>query len=579
MSQKGSRLIIRKLAKQFPHGALGASILRFSPDAKWLARVTTDGALHIHRVKPETKLDGTAGDQFTQRSMRLRRIPRQIGFSKVAQGTLGLYDRQINQLSFSNNSKILAVADLAGFVDSWILEGQEDLALGSDDNTQVNGFHKSTSHDDDGSSVSSSEEEDQKINIFGQGWIRNPAASLLPKLPATPLVLSFRPSSSKAATPPMNGTAKLNKSSDREDRLFIITSGNRVHEFHISTGRLSDWSRRNPVQSLPHSFQDIRDPAKGVVWDISTASSSTVTESKERIWLYGMNWLWMFDLNQDMSVSDQVSPPSQRQTSTSNGFTPHVHSLKRKREADTGAGSLIRPSEVITGAGIGRTIQRIDGDNEDNKSIKVIDFASRKRKQDLQRRQKRAIDKVDGDDIDDDDSDDDSEVLETDIEDATKVNQIMKISSPSTEILNTTTDNHDSEKQNNGVKTRGPSNWGTLKYRPILGIVPLGRTRNRRRPFRSNLEKPTNDAEHNQDQDHDHDQANGNLLRIEGRKEAAADELESTQDLVVGEQDDRDDDDDASEGDILEVALVERPLWDMDLPPKFYGKKEWDDMS
>ncbi|KAI4242374.1 MAG: hypothetical protein L6R42_011044, partial [Xanthoria sp. 1 TBL-2021] len=85
------------------------------------------------------------------------------------------------------------------------------------------------------------------------------------------------------------------------------------------------------------------------------------------------------------------------------------------------------------------------------------------------------------------------------------------------------------EKTQRDEIRKGPPFWGTFKYRPILGIVPIG-----------------------------------------GGEE--------------DEDDDNDDDDDAvveTDGEGMgrrkgvEVALVERPMFDVDLPERFYGDQEW----
>ncbi len=75
---------------------------------------------------------------------------------------------------------MLAAADLAGYIDTWILRGPREQANGTSD------------HDDDDGSASSDDSSDEEDpGAKDRGWIRNPRASLIPKLSSPPAVLSF----------------------------------------------------------------------------------------------------------------------------------------------------------------------------------------------------------------------------------------------------------------------------------------------------------------------------------------------------------------------------------------------------
>jgi len=75
----------------------------------------------------------------------------------------------------------------------------------------------------------------------------------------------------------------------------------------------------------------------------------------------------------------------------------------------------------------------------------------------------------------------------------------------------------------------GPASWHTFKYRPILGIVPLDEY-----------------VEEGEDR---------SIVESDGVNGGPVD--------------------DSGTGFGVEVALVERPLWDLDLPPRYQGDQEW----
>jgi U3 small nucleolar RNA-associated protein 4 len=62
-------------------------------------------------------------------------------------------------------------------------------------------------------------------------------------------------------------------------------------ELEVLKGSLSPWSRRNPTAQVPKDFRKIRDHVRGCTWD--------EIGSKERIWIYSVGWLWIFDLSRD----------------------------------------------------------------------------------------------------------------------------------------------------------------------------------------------------------------------------------------------------------------------------------------
>lgn len=482
-----------------------ATRVQFSPDTKWLATIGTDNSVYLYR-RSEMDKDKTS-PLFLQTSVELKRLRRDTSNTKARDAGLGNYNRAINRLAFSADSRILAVSDIAGFLDTWVIEGQEDLGQGSDQRSNpANG-----TGDFDSSDEEDSEEGDNHTTMFGEHWIRNPTASLLAKLPATPLVFIFRPSTTPKTGALTNGHVGVHptrhnphpRSHDLpngEDRLFILTAENQIYEFNVLSGTLSDWSRRNPTSSLPQEFRNLKDRAKGAIWDLR--------DRNERIWLYGVSWLWMFDLSRDLpNVND-----GQEALHVTNGFS-NVASLKRKRRdndedtstsrsrIDTGAGSKIPSTEL--GIGIGRRMCKFDGGERTARRWISLDA-----EQDL------SSDEEDGYALA---SESDLALIKLRRGD-TKANGRL----PNRRIDNSTdadsTENDDTHNAKAGDGKRPPY-WHTYKYRPILGIVPL---RNH----------------------------------------------------TVGEAAKREADDGSQLG--LEVALVERPLSDVDLPPRYFGHQEWD---
>lgn len=455
----------------------GASMVQFSPDRKWLVVVRNEGKIIVFRTtSPED--DSWLHPHATS----LARVDRnEDKFSSMS--GLGKYNRKIHLVSFSFDGRILAVGDLAGYIDTWVLEGDEDILLPL----------KAEDTLGDGESVDSDsgDEESQKPSVvFGQHWAQNQSAGLIPRLPSTPVVMSFRPGKDQAKRisngvsphPTRHNPNPVNHHVPAvEDRLFVVTAGSvgtssKVLEFVVLKGSLSHWSRNNPIANFPEEYKGLRDQAMGCVWDVA--------DDKERVWIYGSSWLWMFDLTRDFPVYNS-------QLSLQNGDGEHeetslvTSSRKRKRntkflsdklfshidlrKGTSGAGSKVPDNEL--GTGMSRKMQRIiDGEEQEIS---------------------RHNDEMDIDDDDDEDSSSDQ---------PTRQRQLS-----TTEDIDNQSINGDAPKE--GEPQGPPHWWHTFKYRPIMGIVPLGKA-----------------------------------------------------DPETG----------------LEVAIVERPIWEADLPPRYYGDQEWE---
>ena len=421
--------------------SFGARHIQFSPDEKWLCIIRQDSSILIARL-----LHASTSTIIHPQLTKLPRIDRQIE-KNVLLGGLGAYDRTITKVAFSSDSRILAVSDLAGYIDTFVLSGQEDLTQALP--LLINHIELEPSDDES----SNDEEEDTKVQlILGQCWKCNPSASSLPKLPSTITVLSFRPSTepltngeaSHAITTRHNPNPIPHDLPSGEARLLSITATGDVFEFEALKGSLSHWSRRNPTAHFPEDSRKILNQSRGCIWDVN--------RSKERVWIYGTAWLWMFDLSKDF---------------------PHVEtngdmaSKKRKRgtEKASGAGGMIPDAEL--GTGMSRKMQRIVHEE-------VAEW------EDVPFHDTNMVDAVS-------ESDDGDTAMER-LPHGNEELQIFK----------------------NGGEERssGRQWWRTYKYRPILGMCVIG---------------------------------------------------------------------DREDGDIgPEVAIIERPIWEADLGPRYYGDQEWE---
>ncbi|OJD16997.1 hypothetical protein AJ78_02886 [Emergomyces pasteurianus Ep9510] len=328
----------------------GAKSVTISPDGQWICLVRPSNDIRLARIVSNS--DPKENPRILSQLIDLDRIPRQIRHKEIY-GTLGQYERSIRCVTFSEDSKILACGDLGGFIDSWILEDvTESAQTGSV--VKVNG---KTSSDDD----ESSDDDDTAAVVEGQRWVQTPSQSPIPSLKAGILLLSFRPSNRIHNKPLANGTTDTHVSRPSvsgTDRLMVLTAEHQLSEFELLKGKLSDWSRRNPKAYLPKEFAILKDRAMGVIWDVN--------QSRERLWLYGPTWMWMFDLSQDFPSPDDAAANNDGLGATKTGAN------KRKRDdeegkmpkTNTGAGDRIPVSK--SDVGIGRKMRKIVGNDDSN---------------------------------------------------------------------------------------------------------------------------------------------------------------------------------------------------------------------
>jgi U3 small nucleolar RNA-associated protein 4 len=454
-SGAGASLRIRKV--DMP-SVTGTRSVRLSANGKWLSAISASNDIQLVRiVRTEDASDAPRALNQIQHLYRLERdaIP-----ETQLRGFSGAYERSIAHAEFSSEGNVFATVDLAGYVDTWVIEGHEDSTAPEVD---IEDVAPRVTGDDESDSEES--EERENIIFLGQHWIRNPSGHLIPRLDSTPVLLSFQPNSGGSNQPQPNGNPAVHPTRHNphphshelpttECRLLLVSAEHQLYLFDVMAGRLSEWSRRNPPSSYPSEYRQLDLPAKGCIWDF--------TETQQRIWLYGEKWLFMFDLTKDLSIS---------------GGDKELSSKKRKRNGhknNSGAGDAIPQSDAPV--------------------TKMRKFDSSKN---IEAGKAQWTDVVTTRPVDTDD--------EEEAEESSQPLAILRRGNT-----------QDGEQANgqamNGVESgevmeqqkRSDPWWHTFKYRPILGMLPIG----------------------------------------------------------------------PSAGQALEVVLVERPSWDLDLPARFVGQHE-----
>ncbi|ROW14844.1 hypothetical protein VPNG_03823 [Cytospora leucostoma] len=427
-------LKIRKIEVPAAVESSGATLVQISPNGQWLCWIQEESQARITRITYED-------EQVTiqARPAKLNRLRRNVP-KHIRLGGLGDYDRRITHITFSPDSSILATADLAGFLDTWVLQ----------DGAVQNGVE--STEDGDASSASSDSSDDEEEVESGPRWVRNPKASLFPRLSHAPVALSF---SDDALGPRLRDEGDA---SQDDYVLLAITTASRIYTFHPLEGSLTRWSRRNPVWKLPEEIRATRDLIKGVVWQ------------GPRIWMYGASFLFMLDISLDIADEQAAAAPKKGR--------------KRKRGGDSGAGSrtevgALVPQHVrMSIAGDGKTGEWVD-----------IEMADAEEQQ------------ANGTGDEDEDADEDEE-------EGGELEKLRKRQQQKP----------DGEGDAEGAEDKRRKWWHTYKYRPILGVVPL----------EGGLAE----------------EAQTNGVNGGSKKKAAG---------VPP----------------LEVALVERPKWDVDMPARY----------
>jgi U3 small nucleolar RNA-associated protein 4 len=261
----------------------GATKVQISPNGRWLAWIEEGTQVRIAEISRDE-----SGPSIQLHSAKLTRLRRDIP-KHVRLGGLGNYERHITHITFSPDSNVLAAADLAGYIDTWIMResvGQYGEAPAEDDG-------ESSSDEENGPGA-------------GSPWVRNPKALLIPKLANAPVALSF-------SNDPIAPILRDEGEEGPDDYILLaVTATSRIYTFNPLEGSLTKWSRRNAVWKLPEEIRSTRDLIKGVVW------------AGSRIWMYGVSFVFMVDLAFDFTEQESGASKKNR---------------KRKRGADSGAGS------------------------------------------------------------------------------------------------------------------------------------------------------------------------------------------------------------------------------------------------
>ncbi len=481
----------------------GAKIVRFSPDTHWLVAIRLNNVA----VMAKTLRTGSSKDRprFLSQIVKLTRSTRQRDVKNCDNG-LDNYLDTIRSIDFAPDSRLLAVGDLSGRIDIWLLEGYEDTTPKSDIGSGVKSRASSSSSDTDSSDDDS--DEDDVVVVQGQKWIRNPAGASLPKLGSAVSILSFHPASPSSSRKSTNGNVGLHATRHNphpfsrdlptgEVKLIAVTIENHITEFEVLKGGLSDWSRRNPAALLPNTLQKIKDSAMACFW--------TGEADHDRLWLYGATWLFMLDMSQDLPDPQTVGRIGDHEVLN------HVENVQRKRKRsnldvkmspkrNTGAGDAIRDLDAYIGTG--HQLSKSKGSNPiDEELLEMLKPESSSS----------------------DDNDKPSSYKSTlallrrkytpdTSNDYVGVNGTSHVNG---EVRN----NDDSEPYAVTTSETWPKTWHTFMYRAIYGMVPVG----------ASGYSTEDDA--------------GENMATSGN---------------------------------LEMAIVERPLWELAFTPRFDGGQDWD---
>ena len=504
---------------------LGARRVGFSPDGKWLYCVRKDNAIALAKVMRSE--NAKERPSIHEKTIKLYRQSRNRPSS-----ALGSYDQNINQITFSSDSRALAIGDLSGATDVWILEGHEDMTFIDESASDEPSSEASSS-----SSTSSDDEDDSSSPIVhGQKWIRNPSGSSLPQLDSSILALTFRPSSPSKAQTEFSTHDNLGLHPTRHNphpvthelpsatgtTLLAITATHNLVEFDVLASKLSDWSRRNPSRFLPHYFTRIKDRVVGTFWDCTNPA-----RKGERLWLYGSTWIFMLDVSKDLqpqyvtktdstglfhgledaekigqlgrydvlepAVNDEGRPSEKQKVLPASREPTKQQRRDRKRKRNTGAGDDIRLHERERG--VGPLVRRFrDAESEDAVMIDID--AKLENEMDV--------------DVEDEEEDD--------------VLALMRREGNAESVA---TNQEQPTTATSSKPRRSWSHWHTFEYNSILGISVIGPS------------PPTADS--------------SNLSTDGG------------QNIEMENQNEN-----------IEVIIVERPMHDVEQVPRFDGGQEWD---
>ncbi|KAF2151914.1 WD40 repeat-like protein [Myriangium duriaei CBS 260.36] len=263
----------------------GSKCVSISPDGKWLSTVNLANDVKVMRIT--TNRTDPKHLEVVGEAAELERIYRK----PVQQTGLKSYDNTVSKLVFSTDSSVLCTADISGHIDTFILKGEDDPSAPPSIRVRPTRSPKKPSarrptSDSDSDSDSSEDEDDYPLSFFSQTWTESPISSKLPHLDSPVLVMTFHPS------------APL------QHHLLVVTQHHQIYELDLHTGKLSDWSRRNPTSVLPPELRSIKDRITGAIWDPAPGSDG---ERSDRVWLHGTTWLAMLDISQDFASTTSTN--------------------------------------------------------------------------------------------------------------------------------------------------------------------------------------------------------------------------------------------------------------------------------
>lgn len=503
----------------------GARLVAISPDSNWLALVQPNSEVLVARIETVPSKTGRTVT-VSPKLCRLPRVSRFTRHDKESQGTHGDYNRTITSMNFSHNSRVLACGDLSGSIDTWILRDAPA------ESTEKKPRHQEDS--DDSSDESDSEDEDV---VFGtEQWILPSTESPIPRLSSSILVLTFRPPYF------MPKTKQSSASPSPDDNLVAVTADHQIAEFEVLTGKPTQWSRRNPKSSMPADFTNVKGRTMGAFWENHLPPSNGTSDStekkehqsetsKQRLWLFGPNWIWMFDLSQDFPKSATKEQVTESQEETKRDRQQHGH--KRKRSAhdkhqpngqndepphNSGAGDQMPLSKSYIG--LARKMRRNTGpaatdDDASNANTDKNNANENKGSRAVDVELRNDFHTINDPDAREDESSDSESDNESESEEEEEHNKDDVNGSAQAEIADT----------NGGIEKRSSRSrpwWNTFKYRELLGIAAIGSGRDTR------------------------------WEDVEADNEADA--------RPNGGQ---------ADGGSLEIAVIERPMWDVDLPERY----------
>lgn len=636
-AQKGT-IKIKKLDSPRTLTKSGAKIVQFSPDGRWLLLISLANTITLFRVNSTVPSTSTSADEesspnqphLLEEPTTLHRRHVSLRVQNWLNGPWGSYERTVTRAAFSADGRVLAVSDLGGNVDTWVLEGNEDLLAaavdvavrraGSGSAGSASGFESESS---DGESDSDAEAEGKGrakkrklIIYYGQHWALNPAQNLLPRLPHAPIILSFRPqptnTSSSTSTSNTNIAIHPTRSNPHahshvppsptttDARLFILTATHEPFELDVLRGGMTAWSRANQgLKGLPAELRLQRDRAVGCVWDVKG-------DERERLWIYGAGWLGMLDFGatqgeQQTSKTPQKSPlapattsdstttpttnkkrktpdPSDALTTTNVSITEPTPAKKQKltlpqnptktgltlQKHTTGASGSRIPDVAVEKKVFGAKVLKTDASGNE----RWIDADAQAKK----RKGKSGATVEESEEEEEEESE--NEESEVEVEAGTDGDELTSGSGPDNVITNGNNTNRVGS-QNLEPNPYRRTHWLTNRYRPILGLIPLSSTTSSAAAadFDAALELDDEElVDHTRDTVDVDDVRNG-VDMAESKKTKKPGKEKREQDKARARARGMVDGVDKGDGGI-EVALVERPLWDVELPDRVAGSRE-----